>query len=236
MKNSVKCKNCSTENPNFAHICSNCKYFLRDRVSNIDIWETIGLLIESPSKAFYKIINSENKNFIIFITLLLAVRIMVLSRFISLVLKDNAESTTALFLVYLISLTSFVFVLSVFTMLSSLFLNKNSFIVRQKDIYSLAVYSGIPHIFAVVLLLPIELIVFGDYLFSNNPNPFQIKSTIAYIFLALEVGIILWSIFLNFISYSVLTLSKRISSLLVVFLISLLTILCVILSNFLFFL
>jgi hypothetical protein len=60
---------------------------------------------------------------------------------------------------------------------------------------ALIIYSQIPVLFGLFILFPLELVIFGDYLFTLNPTPFVIKGNIAYFFLVLEIGLILWSIF-----------------------------------------
>jgi hypothetical protein len=49
---------------------------------------------------------------------------------------------------------------------------------------------------ALCLVLPIELAVFGGYVFSANPSPFILKPTLAYMLSGFELLIFLWSIFL----------------------------------------
>lgn len=198
MKNPVICKNCSAENPLYAHICSKCKYFLRDKVYNIDIWATIGQIIESPGKAFLKIVFAEHKNFLAFLTIFFSLRILVLSRFTSLFFSSDPISTTPILTSYLLTLTASAVVYLVLSHLSSLVLRKQGYSVRFKDVYSLNIYSNIPNILSIFILFPIELIIFGGYLFSNNPSPFQVKAALAYVLATFEVGILLWSLILNF--------------------------------------
>jgi hypothetical protein len=74
----------------------------------------------------------------------------------------------------------------------------NDISLRFKDTFALIVYSQVPFVFGLVVLFILEIVIFGDYLFSLNPNPFVIKGVIAYLFLSLEFGIFFWSIFLVF--------------------------------------
>src|SRR3972149_10116139 len=102
MKNSIACPNCSTENPPYVYICKSCNSFIRDRVYNIDLWNLTGLLIENPKKAFQLIVYSEHKNFIIFILLLVAAKLLVNARFASMLSLGEYNPTTNFFLSYLI--------------------------------------------------------------------------------------------------------------------------------------
>ena len=54
-----------------------------------------------------------------------------------------------------------------------------------------------PYSFAAIILFPVELIIFGKYLFSVNPSPFIIKSFLAWVLVSLEFLLILWSVFLT---------------------------------------
>lgn len=208
MKNPVICKNCSAENPVYSHTCGNCRYFIRDRVYNINIWETIGQIIESPGTAYKKVIYSEHKNFIVFLTFLLALRYLILSRFVSVPLSEATISSTPLLTGYLITLAATTGFLLAFAFIAKVVFNSSNYKVRIRDIYALNVYSNIPNFFAVLFLLPIELVIFGDYIFSNNPTPFQMKPLFAYVLAAVEVGLIIWSILLNIKSFTVLTNNK----------------------------
>ena len=76
---------------------------------------------------------------------------------------------------------------------------------EKKDILSIISYSLIGNIFALIVFFPLELIFFGEYLFSNNPSPFIIKETVAYIMLVLELLVVLWTIFLAIIALYTLT-------------------------------
>jgi hypothetical protein len=108
------------------------------------------------------------------------------------------QTTIELFLSYLIilGLVSIYFLLFSFAYKSMC--NANQIHCRFKDVFSVIIFSQIPYAIGLFILFPLELVIFGDYLFSINPTPFTIKGSIAYLFLVVEIGIILWSIFLTF--------------------------------------
>ncbi len=196
MKNFVVCKNCNSENPFYGLICLNCKSYLRERVYNIDLWHTISLLIESPSKAFKLIINSEHKNFLVFLLLLVSGKVLLNGIFLKIFFLKGAEFPNY-FLDYLLVLSFFAIILLLFSALLKIITEKSGIQTRYADNFSILTYSFVPYIFSLIILFPIELILFGGYLFSYNPSPFQIKETLSYVLLAFEGLIILWSIFLT---------------------------------------
>lgn len=205
MKNVIICKTCQSPNPFYQLVCLNCKGFLRDRVYNIDFWKILAELIAAPKSAFSKIIFSEQKNFVLIIILLTTIKQFINSIFFYLTDLNNDISNYNFSTNYLIVFISLVLLTGIFTILIKIsnFLLKNT--LRLKDIFSVLSYSFIPHLFALLILFPIELIFFGGYLFSNNPSPFVIKETAALLFLILEILLIIWSFFLTNVGLYTLT-------------------------------
>ena len=198
MRNSVTCPNCNSENPFYNSICSGCKYYLRDKIYNLDLWMVISLLIEAPTKAFRTIIFSEHKNFILFILFFVSIKYLINARFISMVSVGEFQSTIGLQLSYLIVLGITLIYFIIFSLIYKSLSKRNEINIRYKDTFALILYSQIPFLFGLFILFPLELVILGDYLFSMNPTPFIIKGSITYFFLAIEIGLVIWSIILVF--------------------------------------
>lgn len=207
MKNYTACPHCSTENPIYNSKCSNCGSFIRDRIVNIDLWSTFALLIESPVKGFSKIIGSEHKNFLIFILLLAIFKFWVNANFMYIAIF-NSEPMLSRFVAeyFLIGgvTIGLIFIMSfIIKLLTAKQLN-----TRIKDVFSLITYSLLPHFFAAFILFTIELIIFGSFLFSNNPSPFLLKENAAILLSVFEGLIILWGILLSIFAFYALSKSK----------------------------
>ena len=203
----AKCKKCNHTNPVYKSICENCKSYLRERIVNIDLWNTIQLLIEEPSKAFKLILFAEHKNFILILTLLIGIKNLILARFFSVPqLGLNGVESSFIVSLILIEIITFLLLIIFSSIIKSLYTHRR-LQLRFKDIYSVTVYSFVPYLFALVFIFPVELVVLGGDIFSNNPYPFQIKPLITYILIAFELLCILWSFYLmyrvNFILTSV---------------------------------
>ena len=197
MKNIVTCPNCSSENPYYKLNCSNCNSFIRDRISNLDLWNITGMLIDSPVKAFKQIIYSDHKNFIFFILFFVSIKFLINARFISLFTIGRFTTTTNLPVSFILILSFLVVAMVLFAFIFTRINSSSGFSTRFKDIFSIVTYSQLPHVFGLAVLFPIELIIFGDYIFSLNPSPFVIKETIAYTLFTIELLLILWSVFLS---------------------------------------
>lgn len=203
MKNSITCPHCKSDNAFYNVTCNKCGYYLRDKIYNIDLWSIIIKLIDNPSKAFRNIIYAEHKNFIFFILLFISAKVLINSRFLSMVSVGEFQTTLELFFSYLIVLVSVLIFFIVFTFAYKALCIFQSVHFRFADIISLIIYSQIPFVFGLIILFPLELVIFGDYLFSINPSPFLIKGSIAYLFLVMELALILWNIFLTFLAFKV---------------------------------
>jgi hypothetical protein len=203
MRNSVTCPNCNSENPFYNSICSICRFYLRDRVYNIDLWATLSSLVESPSKAFRTIIFSEHKNFMIFVFLFVCIKYLINARFVSMISLGDFQSTVSLQISYLMLTGAALAYFLVFSLVYKLSARLNKIQIRLKDTFAIIVYSQVPFLFGLIILFTLELVIFGDYLFSINPSPLIIKGIIAYLFLALESGLVIWNIFLVFKAFRV---------------------------------
>ncbi|MEJ5263179.1 MAG: YIP1 family protein [Ignavibacterium sp.] len=209
-KNEIVCKSCGTKNFDFEYICKNCKAFLRERIVNIDLGETLLRLIDSPSETFSKIKFSEHKNYIFFLLFFISIRFLILSRFFSVPFVYEPIKLNLFILLGI----SFLITATLFVIISFLLQKIISFLkvkARFMDIFAVMIYSFIPNLFALLILFPIELVFYGEYLFSNNPYPFQIKESIFYFLLSLETFCILWSVFLFYVGLKLFTNSRLFS-------------------------
>ncbi len=213
MNNTVTCSNCNTENPFYQLTCKNCSTYLRDRVYNVDLFKILGLLIESPKKAFQLIVFSEHKNFIYLFLFFASLKFYIDASLISVWTSKLHQSHGSIIFEITVILVSTFILIFILAYINS-FIEKTSGLTnRIKDNFAIIIYSLIPHVFALILLFPIELIMFGEYLFSTNPSPFAIKETMAYTMLSFECLAILWSIFLLVIGNLVITKNLVYSSL-----------------------
>ena len=197
MKNIIVCKNCKEENPFYGIICKNCNSYLRERIFNIDLWKTIGLLIEDPGKAFEIIIQSEHKNFLVTIFLFASIKLFIDSMFISM-LTHKAEPLFDNFIISFFIIAASLAVL--FILLSIVLTTTNKLVglkTRFRDNLSILIFSLLPHVFGLIILFVVEMTVFGGTLFSRNPSPFNIKEALTYTLTVFEFLVVLWGIFLS---------------------------------------
>lgn len=204
----TQCNKCQHENAPYQSICENCKAYLREKIVNIDLWITIQKLIETPSEAFRTIVYAEHKNFMFFLLLFISIKNLIITRFISIPELGKEGVTTSLVFLFLLSVLitiSFIFIIS---FIQSKIFQKLNIKLRAIDVMALNSYSQIPLIFSLVLIFPVEMIVLGGDLFSNNPFSFQIKPVITYILIFFEIVMVVWSFLLYYFSIQFAGISK----------------------------
>lgn len=206
MNNKTECPGCGYENDLFRSNCTECGFLLRDKVPNIDLWSTFWNIFYSPGETFRRIIWSEHKNFLAVFIFFFSLKIyfdqIILNRT---VFKGNASFG-------LLNLIFIILAVSVFAIIISVLFTKMSALVktntRWKDNFAVIVYSQLPLIISVLVILPSAYALFGKYLVSTNPFAYELKPLTAYFFLFLEAVCILWSFWLLFYSVLIQTGSK----------------------------
>jgi hypothetical protein len=193
MKNTVVCENCKSENNYFRMNCSNCGSLLRDKVPNIDLFSTIWQLIETPSKAINRIIYAEHKNYLIFLIGFLVLKLVLTSFYVQSVLIEPIDYQNYFGLNFGIGFAIFLVIILLFPLLQKILLDKKLIKTRYKDNLTILVFSQMPVVLFLILILPIEFAVFGKFWLFSNPSPFFIKETAAYVFSIMEILIFIWS-------------------------------------------
>jgi hypothetical protein len=212
MKNALICTSCYHDNPFFSLNCEKCNAFLRPRNPNINLWETIWKLFDTPVKTSEQIIQAEHKNFLIPFLIIIAFKYSLVSMIFINVLKYQGGKATyvqnnSLFggLSVIILLILFSFIITHINRFAGI---KNRF----KDNLSLYAYSFTPQIFAMLILIPVEFALFGEYWFTFNPSPFLIKPVASYMLFAIETIMYLWTTLLFIMSTYAQTCNKIYSS------------------------
>jgi len=234
MKNNVTCPACGYDNDFYRSICSSCKNYLRVRVVNIDFWSTLSLLIENPVKAFRNIVFAEHKNFILFLIPLYALKLLIVTRWVSLITLGDFNPDVDIAFSYLIVFAAALIYFILFAYAGKIAWGIRGLKTRFKDDLAIIVYSQLLFTCSLLILFPLEILILGNYLFSVNPSPFQIKGTIAFIFFSAELLVIFWSFLLLFKGIHVSTKSVKATVLTTLIFILFLILIVIILSKIVF--
>jgi hypothetical protein len=199
----ITCTSCHAENDEFAIVCKSCKSYIQNRIPNLDFFDTVWKVIESPRKAFHDVTLAEHKNYSLLLFSLFGIALSFTgfwlfalgARFESLLalLAEAASIGVALGFVCAILFTFFYEVTMRFvggkgTARSSL---------------GILAYATTPVVLSLVLILPVKLLTFGMFLFTSNPNPYTIKPELYVTLIAVDCLMGLWSLILAVIGSTV---------------------------------
>ena len=199
----ARCPTCSHENDDFATICGNCKGFLQNRVANLNFFETSWGILESPRPTFRIITLAEHKNYSLLLFSFLGIAAS-FSIFFFQKLGLFFESLVDLIPWAVSGGVAFGFVMA-FPLSLTLHGAARMMGSRMKlrHSYALIAYSCVPVLLSLVLVLPIELMTFGMYLFTSNPHPAVIKPVSYYVLIGFDTLLALWAVVLATIGTSV---------------------------------
>lgn len=192
----MECPVCHGENDEFATSCRFCKSFLQNRVVNLDLFETAWKILESPQKTFHRIAIAEHKNYSLALFSMFGISLSFTlfwyfrlgNRFDTLL--DLVPMALGVGLV--LGLFSSMVLSGVYHGLAKLFGGSSSFM----NSFAILAYATTPVVLSLFLVLPIELLTFGMYLFTWNPHPYTIKP-FSYVALVGFDGLMgLWSMLL----------------------------------------
>ncbi|MDA3861611.1 MAG: hypothetical protein PF445_10325 [Melioribacteraceae bacterium] len=191
--------------------CDNCGALLRDKYPNIDLFSTIWSLIESPTSGLKKIIFADHKNYQIFILFPLVIKLVFTSFFLQSLFLEPVNYQKYFSVNFGIGAGFVTFLILLFPFLLKILLYNKSVITRYKDNLAITIYSHIPLVIFLLLVLPIEFALFGRFWIFSNPSPFMIKATAAYVFSFMEILAFVWTLILFGISIKIQSNSKSYS-------------------------
>jgi hypothetical protein len=229
IKSNLSCPKCGLEQSRFNFECKKCGFFLRDKVPNIDLGTTLAGLVDSPSESFDKIVFSENKNFASFFLVFAMIKFYFIAIFFSFHFFDysGVEIMTG-YLQFLLLLSLSLLLPYILKVATPLRFSG----VRWRDITSGFSYALAPIALSAAFLIFLEVIIYGEFLFSHSPSPLDFKQMFGVIFSILEAGFIIWSISLMAIFFFRLGMGKILSTLISIKIFLLLTLFAFLIINF----
>jgi predicted nucleic acid-binding Zn ribbon protein len=200
-----RCPVCGTDNPPLNVTCSNCGGYIRERIASLHLFQTLGMLIETPTTAMQRIIVARQKNYSIVLQMMFGLAYTAfVFWFANIGLLINDLQIILLFILILGPVTGIVIV-SVLAIFTTLGVRVRHTRVEVRDVRAVLSYATFPIIMSVMFIFPVEVGVFGMYLFTGTPSPFSINPLVYVLFLGLDGVLIIWSLLLVFIGIRTLS-------------------------------
>lgn len=199
----LRCPTCAFENDDFATTCVHCKSFLQNRVPNLNLFETAWGILEAPRSTFRKITLAEHKNYSLFLFggfgVALSFTLFWYER-----LGRHFESLLDLLPVAIgIGLGLGLVIAPLVALLLHGLAKSLGSPMKFRNSYGLVAYSMVPVMISLILVLPLELMTFGMYLFTSNPDPYVIKPVSYIMLVGFDTIAGVWAITLATIGTSV---------------------------------
>ena len=177
----IKCPVCGKENTYLLLRCASCKSYIQPNLKALDLFATLFSLWRNPELTLKRIVIADHRNYTLLLALLEALGLSffffyfikaadVFSLSLSRVLMESFDLSLVVFLptVYLFSALNYV--------VSRI----RGTGARFRGIVSGTVYALHPLALGAVILFPVEVAIFGVYIFSNNPPPQVINPAAFY--------------------------------------------------------
>lgn len=194
----IECTVCKTENDSLALRCTKCGAYIRDRVPALQLFSTLWMLIEAPGAACMRIAYSEQKNYVYLLFFLSGPTLAAIMLFVISAGAYNPRFERLLFIILLWGTASGV-IAGATAAIAAKAVEKGKRNRRHRSFRltaALDAYAHAPLLFASVVLLPIELAVFGQYLFFGLPQLY--KPELFWILISLHSLCAAWSLLLLF--------------------------------------
>jgi len=199
----LRCPSCQFENDAYALICTNCRGYLQNRVPNLDLFDTVWGVVESPVSTFRRVALAEHKNYALSlfwgVGIAAAFALMWHHR-----LGNVFDTIPALLGVGVIAGLVLGPLLAVLMPgMAQLVLRMAGVKARYRNSLAALAYSSSPVILSVLVILPVELAVFGMYMFTWNPSPYALKPVAYVTLVALDSLLTLWALVLGAVGLKV---------------------------------
>ena len=189
----ISCSVCGAENDPLAVVCKSCKSFLQAKVDNLNLFETLWGLMESPGATFRRIALARHKNYVIFLSSLLGISVV----YAAFWYMNLGVKFSNLAILVGGGLLIGPIVGQLFTLVFCLLMHRIGRLLGGsgsfRNMHAVTAYSSSPIAYSLVFVFPIEIAIFGIYFFANNPPPLVINPVAYVVLLGLDGAAVLWS-------------------------------------------
>ena len=201
----IECRVCGAPNSDLALTCTQCKSFLQAKVDTLDLFATAWGVIESPAKAFKRVVLAKRKNYVFFLSVLMGMGAVLTAAS----LHNLGPALGGLpGVVGAVILGGIVIGMLGVPMLASMLVAAARMLGGTggiRPVMAVIVYASAPALAILIAVAPIKLAIFGQYLFDHNPSPMVLAPGLYIVLTVLEGLGALWSLALMGVGLSVAT-------------------------------
>lgn len=192
----LKCPVCGAENSDLDVVCTSCKSFIQAKVDTLDLFSTVWGLLEQPRRTFRRIALAKSKNYVILLSAAFGVVIVYLYLWHWHLAVQIPSLVTLLGIGLLAGPPLGNLFVALCAVVIGLILRTRGINLKLRNTRAILAYACVPLVASLLLVMPLEIAIFGSYFFDNNPPPIVINP-VAYIgLIGLDALAGLWSVVL----------------------------------------
>jgi hypothetical protein len=184
---------CGEENDDLSVVCVRCRSYLQSKVDTLDLFKTIESLITAPGSTFRRIVLSRHKNYTVFLSCLLGIALAYTVAWF----KNLGHAFPNMFALLGAGFVAGPIVGLLFVLVFSLVMIWLGKVLGGKatlrNMFAVVAYASLPIILTLVFIFPVEVAIFGAYLFDNNPPPLVINPVVYVTLLGFDTLAVIWS-------------------------------------------
>ena len=203
---------CGTENDDFAVVCVSCKGYIQAKVDTLDLFRTIWGLIESPGSTFRRIALAGSKNYVLPLTFAFGIALVYAMLWRGNYGVREPQLTTLLGIGVVAGPVLGGILFWVLSRILSAVSRATGRKIAKRNAFALFAYAASPVVLSLVIVFPLEIAVFGVYLFDNNPPPIVLNPAAFVVLAGLDVIASVWFVVLLGIGIRVMGGGSRIMS------------------------
>lgn len=190
----ILCSICRRENHHFATTCASCGGYLQNRTENLDLFATAWGVIERPLRTFRLIALSRRKNFAPFVAALAGIG-LTFGLFWSVAAGEHTENAASLFIAGIVvgPFAGIALVLFYSLLVKAMTASRGS-TLRFGNAFAVYSYALVPVVLTVIFLLPVEIIAFGRFFFTNHPTPYSLSPVVYVCLIGLDALCAAWTL------------------------------------------
>ncbi len=193
------CPVCQTQSGMLATVCPVCGSYLRDPVHTLNLFETGWMLIESPGQAMQRILRAHHKNYNWMLQVMGGCAYTVVGLWLVMIGKAIDDLFHILAIIVIAGPVIGIIITNFLAVVLNLILKNPNVTVR--DMRALLSYAAIPLAVSFLTVFPIEIAVFGQYYFSDNPSPMVMQPAVYMTMLIVKGILLIWSVYLLFTGF-----------------------------------
>jgi len=200
----IICSICTTANHHLAVNCTKCGGYIQTRVDTLDLFTTAGRVVERPSKAFHAIAISRHKNYAFLLAAVAGIGIA-FTIFWAISASRFADSIANILVAGFVAGPLFgIVLLLILSMVIAGVGRLFGVHAGIRSTFAVIAYAFLPAVMITLFILPVEMVTFGGFFFSDNPSPYALKPVVYVTLLILHGLFVLWNVILLVVGFRML--------------------------------